>query len=95
VSREIDPPAGNLLVQASGRVASTTAAFTEADCYVFLGSETIGALSTVQLPGAITVASLAVTGAKTIAAGANTVSVRCGTLGEPHFGLTMFALVTG
>jgi hypothetical protein len=100
VELPINPPfAGNLLVQASGRGLREGPTSSLVYCTPRLGSEEIGTVVTTQFTEQIGDVGIALTGAKTIAGGPQTVSVQC----EEQFPepaadvlrLTMFALVTG
>jgi hypothetical protein len=97
VSVPINPPfGGNLLVQASGFTTSSPIAALVV-CEPDLGEEEIGDAWLTHV-AAESNAGLAVTGARTVAAGPNTVSVRCRTGNSTEHAiatLTMTALVTG
>jgi hypothetical protein len=98
ISLEINPPfAGNLLVQASGRTYTGELPNAVA-CAAYVGSTAIGEESQADLSSAASVEPVTVTGATTVAAGPQTVSVKCeqsDTTLSTGIGLTIFALVTG
>jgi hypothetical protein len=94
VSLPINPTfAGNLLVQGSGFAEGNTAGVRAAVvCIPYLGEQEIGAhwAASVEAP-----LGVAVTGAKAVAAGPQTVSVRCIASASSYVTLTVTALVTG
>jgi hypothetical protein len=93
VSIPINPTfAGNLLVQGSGFAEANTSGARSVVCIPYLGGEEIGAHWAAVLEAPL---GVAVTGAKAVAAGPQTVSVRCIAAASSFVSLTVTALVTG
>jgi hypothetical protein len=93
VSLPINPTfAGNLLVQGSGFAEANLPGVRAVSCIPYLGEEQIGAPwdGAVEAPQGV-----AVTGAKAVVAGPQTVSVRCIAAASTFVRLTVTALVTG